>query len=168
MVSTRLKDTPQPKADQNSQLAPAKQQQGVTLIELMITIAIMGLLLMVSAPLTRAWVANAHIAQDESQLLQAYARTRALALRNPNGVTASSVAATLMISTASQTISVLDSTNSVAWRRTTQSDTTVSITTNSGSSQLTLDNSGLPLNASGTMSYTVSASGGTSASGTLH
>lgn len=151
-----------------------RRKAGFTLIEMMVTLAIMALLLLVGAPLGRAWVANAHIAQAESQLLQAYERTRALALRNPAGVTAPTTAATLCI-TNGNTLKVYQGaancttpSTTPIWSGSAATDTslcTPAASTCPSTSQLNLDNNGM---STSSLSYTVSANGGTNASGTLH
>ncbi|NKF21172.1 pilus assembly FimT family protein [Solimonas marina] len=68
---------------------------GFTLIELMIVIAIVGLMLVLGAPLTRAWVVSTQLHDAQAQIGQAYARGKAMALRNPGGVS-DSLAATIV------------------------------------------------------------------------
>lgn len=141
---------------------------GFTLIELLICISIMVLLLLIGVPLGRTWAANAHIAQVESQLLQAYERTKALALRNPNGVTGANAAATLLINNTTHGLTVQDSASTTIWSGTMSSDVTAVLAGAACNNQLALDNNGLPLaTALCTTAYTISASGGTNATGTL-
>lgn len=139
---------------------------GLTLIELLVTMSIFAILLMVSVPLTRAWVANAHISQTESLVRLGYTRARALALRNPLGVTASATAATLVIGSYSVFV-IQGNGGSQIWSGTFNSDTTVSFAGTGCNSQLALDNNGLPLNPV-CMGYNISASGGVSVNGTFY
>ena len=61
-------------------LSPAR---GFTLIELMVTLAILALLLLVAAPLAGDWASGTRTHQGRATLVQAYAQAKALALRNP-------------------------------------------------------------------------------------
>ena len=61
-------------------LSPAR---GFTLIELMVTLAILALLLMVAAPMATDWVSGTRTHQGRATLVQAYSQAKALALRNP-------------------------------------------------------------------------------------
>lgn len=58
---------------------------GFTLIELMITVAVMGLLLLAGMPFTRAWVDGNRQMRIRNQLLEGIGQARALALRNASG-----------------------------------------------------------------------------------
>jgi prepilin-type N-terminal cleavage/methylation domain-containing protein len=69
---------------------------GFTLIELMITIAIMALLLLAALPFTRDWVDSNRQMQARHLMWEAMAQTRALALRNPQQVTGDAIAARLL------------------------------------------------------------------------
>lgn len=75
----------------------ALRATGFGMMEMLIVIAIASLLLLAGVPLTRGWMADASIQQAESQLMQAYAKTKALALRNPSAASGSTPAATLRI-----------------------------------------------------------------------
>lgn len=141
---------------------------GFTLIELLICLSITVLLLLISVPLGRTWVANAHIAQAESQLLQAYERAKALALRNPNGVAGATATATLTVNNTTYSLTVQDSGGTAMWNATMPSDVTATLGGSTCNNQLALDNNGLPLAAATcTTAYTISASGGTNATGNL-
>jgi len=61
-------------------------QSGFTLIELMITIAIIALLAVVAAPYTSSWIHEANVNEAKSTLHRAHGQAKAIALRNPNGV----------------------------------------------------------------------------------
>lgn len=143
-----------------------KQQRGFSLIELVVTMTIFLLVLLMSSALARAWGANAHIATAESQLRQAFYRTRALALRNVTA--ASSTAAATLKLTNSSTISVLQgASGTVVWTGSVDSDTSISLQNAACSNQLGLDSNGLALN-SNCLSYQVSASGGDSLTGQFY
>ena len=68
---------------------------GFTLIELMITIAIMALLLLAALPFTRDWVDSNRQMQARHLLWEGMAQTRAYALRNPGKARSQEVAARL-------------------------------------------------------------------------
>ena len=61
-------------------LSPAR---GFTLIELMVTLAILALLLMVAAPMATDWASGTRTHQGRATLVQAYSQAKALSLRNP-------------------------------------------------------------------------------------
>ena len=57
--------------------------RGFTLIELMVTLAIMAMLLLMAAPLAADWVHGARTLQARGTLVQGFENAKALALRNP-------------------------------------------------------------------------------------
>lgn len=59
------------------------RQSGFTLVELMITIALLAFLLMLGNPLTATWTAGAQQQSAESLIREGIGRAKALALRNP-------------------------------------------------------------------------------------
>lgn len=63
-----------------------KRFSGFTLIEMLVTITLVGILIAVGLPLTSAWVDNAKITETESALQNAISVAKTQALRNPNGV----------------------------------------------------------------------------------
>ena len=74
-------------------------QRGVTLIELMVAIALLAILALAIFPLGRAWVANQQITKTEKLFLEAYARAKNEALRNPNAVKGDVKTASLEVTT---------------------------------------------------------------------
>lgn len=137
---------------------------GFSLVETMVVLSIGLLLLLASVPLTRSWVANARISQADSQLLQAYAKTRALALRNPLASIGNTPAATLLILD-NQRVQVREgSSGTLAWAVTAADGVTFFLAEDAAAAApgcgnvLRLDNNGLPLGAC--RHYAVSAAGG--------
>ena len=75
-----------------------KSQSGFTLIEIVVTLSIMGLIMMTALPLTQSWVNSAVVLETKALLQQAYGRTRAIALANKAMVTADGAAAYMCVS----------------------------------------------------------------------
>lgn len=71
--------------------------RGFTLIELMIVVLIIGLMLLVAAPFTRAWTDSAKLTEAKGILTQAIGVAKASALRNPAGLQMTSAAAVVCI-----------------------------------------------------------------------
>ncbi len=74
------------------------QQRGFSLIESMTAITLSGLLFASGVPLTSSWVSSARVRDAQGLMTQGVARARALALRNPGGVTGTATAAMLCLS----------------------------------------------------------------------
>ena len=74
------------------------RQGGFTLVEVMVTIALLGILALVAAPYTIAWVDEARVGEARAQLSRAYSHAKSIALRNPNEVTGNEVAASVTLS----------------------------------------------------------------------
>ncbi|WP_166432748.1 type II secretion system protein [Luteimonas yindakuii] len=62
--------------------------RGVTLIELVITLAIAAMLMLVGVPLTAGWIDGSRQMHVRAQATEAVAQARALALRNPGALPA--------------------------------------------------------------------------------
>lgn len=60
--------------------------KGFSLIELMITVTVMGLLLFMGASLSTGWTDSAHQQQAKSLVEEGISRARSVALRNPDAV----------------------------------------------------------------------------------
>lgn len=143
------------------------RQRGVTLIELMIGIALFAILALAIFPLGRAWVANQQITKTEKEFLEAYARAKNEALRNPNAVQGSTAAATVEVKM-DNTVAVMDSGANIIWSFEIPSTVTVTLSVgcDTGHQTIELNNNAHFLAESCTF-YKVEASGGTHASGSL-
>lgn len=64
------------------------RQAGLSLIELMVTVVVIGMLAVVTVPFTRTWLDEAAVNNARSQLHRAHGQAKAIALRNPEGKTA--------------------------------------------------------------------------------
>ena len=73
----------------------SRRAMGFSLIELMVTLAVMAILALASMPFARQWVDSNRQMQARNLLWEAVSQTRALALRNPEHVTGSAIAARL-------------------------------------------------------------------------
>ena len=62
---------------------PPLRTRGFTLIELVVTLAIMALLLFMAVPLATDWTYSARTLQARGTLVEGFAQAKALALRNP-------------------------------------------------------------------------------------
>lgn len=79
------------------------RDQGFTLIELMVTIALLALIMLASLPLTAGWVHSAQTAEARSKLEQAFGFAKALAMRNPCNQVGSNQAARLTVKVGNET-----------------------------------------------------------------
>lgn len=150
-------------------------QRGVSLIEMMVTIAIMMLLALAVAPFSASWGAQAYMRQSQTLLMQGMSQLKAIALRNPSASSAGASAVMISIPgklcVASGVPAALNC-NSAAWT----SDPPASIQVNGANSQcVALDSAGMPVaaNVNGTvcgttLSFRVSRGSETPLDGTLN
>ncbi|OQS32046.1 hypothetical protein B0T40_20595 [Chromobacterium haemolyticum] len=83
-------------------VTPPRRQRGLTLMELCATLALIGLLALLSVPLAQGWSDAHKLALARSQLARAYAQTQAAALSNPQAAPPDQAAAVLMSSAEGQ------------------------------------------------------------------
>ncbi len=88
--------------------------RGFTLVELLVTIAIVAMLLVVAGPLANDWVRSAQTHTARTQLIEGFDMAKALALRNPNSVVLPAAAAGMRVSTDGTTTTVLVCSGSAA------------------------------------------------------
>ena len=69
---------------------PSRRPCGFSLIELMITVALVAVLAVAAMPFAQSWMDGNRQLQVRSRLLMGVAQARALALRNPNGLISTS------------------------------------------------------------------------------
>lgn len=69
------------------------KQQGVTLVEMMIVVLILGIIAAAVSPFTSAWTDNAKVDEGSAALEEAVGRAKAAAMRNKAGVNSSDKAA---------------------------------------------------------------------------
>ena len=145
------------------------KQQGVSLIELLITIALLGLLATKVVPLGQAWMANTHIDNAEKLLVEALGKARNEALQNPEGVIgATTAAAALKINNTSKEITVENAkaTPGVIWKAKIPTTASISFSGATGcATTVQFNNNGQ--NISTCTDYTITANGGTNATAKL-
>lgn len=84
------------------------KQFGVTLVEMLIVVMIVGLLAVAASPFTSAWTSGARISETLSMMEQAVGRAKANAMRNPTGVTGNTAVTALCFT--NSTLSLVGST----------------------------------------------------------
>ncbi|SDW62008.1 prepilin-type N-terminal cleavage/methylation domain-containing protein [Pseudomonas kuykendallii] len=75
-----------------------RQARGFSLIELMISVALLAFLVLIAGPFTSAWSNGAKVRDAEGVLNQGIGRAKAAALRNRYGIVDGKPAATLCLS----------------------------------------------------------------------
>jgi len=138
---------------------PPCRVQGLTLIEILVTLTILVALLMTAVPFTIDWGHSAKTLEAKGTLVQAYSHAKALALRNPCNIAVSAstnTAANLQISTDGMTIALavqapIGCTYTHGWSASLPSGVTLAIGTASPISptsgtpiNIAIDNRGMP------------------------
>ena len=143
------------------------KQHGVSLIELLITIALLGLLAAKAVPLGRAWMANTNITSAEKALIQALGKARNEALQNPEGVIgADKPASAIEVDNTDKVIIVKNGkTETTIWEAKIPAPVTISLSPTGCTTTLEFNNNGQ--NISTCTDYTISANGGTNATAKL-
>jgi len=72
--------------------SPSGVHSGVSLVEMMVTVAVMMLLALAAAPFTSSWGSQASVRQTQTLLMQGMSQLKALALRNPAASSATAAA----------------------------------------------------------------------------
>ncbi|MHA3096809.1 pilus assembly FimT family protein [Acinetobacter brisouii] len=106
-------------------------QKGITLIELIITLALVAVIIASIAPLGRSWIATAHVSKAQSVLTQAFNKAKTEALKNPNKVLSDATnptTALIVVDNTGRLIKVYDSNNNEIWEDSFDNDVTVTIT----------------------------------------
>jgi prepilin-type N-terminal cleavage/methylation domain-containing protein len=92
----------------------SRRVAGFSLVELMVTFAVMAVLALAAMPFARGWIDGNRQMQARNLMWEAVSQTRALALRNPENVGLDAVSARLVRD--GRTLSVLRADgNEVAW-----------------------------------------------------
>lgn len=129
---------------------------GYTLIEILITIALISILAFAAIPITGQWIKGAKVEETGAQLIEALGRAKASGLRNTAGKTSTGVVAKVCIDTTNDTLKVMESTSSTEagcsagtqlWQATLDSNITVSNSSSSAISCLCTNNKGQLIDA---------------------
>lgn len=85
---------------------------GITLVEMLIVLLIIGLLAIAASPFTSGWVKDARVAEGAAALEEAIGRAKAAAMRNSSRVTGDSPASLLCLSSTKTKINLIVPANS--------------------------------------------------------
>ncbi|QVL49323.1 MAG: prepilin-type N-terminal cleavage/methylation domain-containing protein [Thiocapsa sp.] len=127
------------------------KRDGFTLVEMMVTLAIIAFLGLTAVPLTQRLIHSAQVDTADAQLMQAIAVARSLAMRNPGGLTDGTPAAQIDYDEETQTVSVRVPSGDSVWEAVLSPG--IEITRTSGNFPLEITNKGRPL---GNFGYRIS------------
>lgn len=100
------------------------RQQGLTLVEILVVLAIIALLGLVAIPFTSTWVDESRVAEGAAIIKRVVSKAQATALRNPEGVVGNApaagikrVGAVLLVCSGDPSLSVCnDGGSAMVWR----------------------------------------------------
>jgi prepilin-type N-terminal cleavage/methylation domain-containing protein len=127
-------------------------RDGFTLVEMMVTLAIIAFLGLTAVPLTQRLIHSADVENADTQLMQAIAAAKSLAMRNPGKFTGEAAAALVDHDEETRTVSVSVPNENVAnWQAVLPSGIEITPRPDSGIPPeelfpLRLDNRGRPIN----------------------
>lgn len=147
-----------------------KQQNGVTLIELLITITLLGILAAQVMPLGRAWIANTQISNAEKSLVEALGKARNEALQNPEGnIGATTLASAIEVNNTNKEIIVKNGKTppETIWKTKIPATVSISLSPIGCTTNNTINFNNNSQNLSTCTTYTITANGGTNAEAKL-
>lgn len=132
---------------------------GFSLIEMMVTMAVMAIMCVAAVPFSFTWADNANLSQAQASLQHGFSVTKALALENPTGQVLSNAAAILCFNSGQLTVYTGAACSGTSvWQATLPSGVTVlfgSPTPNATPACIALTNTGAPTSGSGATCTTV-------------
>jgi len=143
---------------------------GFSLIELAITLALVGVLALMVGPFTINWLVLSDIQRAKGQLVQAHGVARAVALRNRPGLIGADAVVAIEVDDTSKELRVIGCTRTGCdgeplWQA--QLPRGISLSFDSGATAIELDNTGRLITVTGVVSYQISK-GGQSEDGGLY
>jgi len=75
-----------------------QQQSGMTLVELMIVVLLIGILVLLATPLTSSWINGARVGESLGAMEQAVGQAKAVALRNQAAIQGTGAASVICLS----------------------------------------------------------------------
>lgn len=127
------------------------KRDGFTLVEMMVTLAIIAFLGLTAVPLTQRMIHSADVEKASTQVMQTIAAARSLAMRNPGGITEDAAAIVRTVYDEEKDIWTLevfwdeDEPESFVWFAELPVGVAISLGSEEGGSELRIDNRGRPL-----------------------
>lgn len=125
-------------------------QRGITLIEMMVVVALVGILAVMAIQFGSGWTNNARVTQTQAALQHAYSSAKSAALQNPLGVSGDDVSASLCVGTGR--VTVVTGSNCTAkaiWSELLPNGAAARIGSDGKATCVALNNTGLPVDAAG-------------------